>query len=320
MNKLDLSIVIPVHNEEDVLELLFERLIKVCDNLNKSFEIIFTNDGSRDNSEEVLNKLQQRRPKHVRVIHFNGNFGQHMAIMAALERIRGEVTITLDADLQNPPEEIPKLLEKIEAGHDVVGTFREKRQDSWWRLFVSRTHNLIRAKITPGIHMQDEGCMFRAYRKNIVDLVVSSGEASTFINALALHYAVNPIEIPVKHEARAAGETSYSFYKLIRYNFDLVTNFSLVPLQFFTSLGLSVSFFSMIFLMYTILRRIIVGPEADGVIILFAMLIFLAGLILLGLGITGEYVGRIYQEVRRRPRFVIREIQEDSEDKVSKIA
>lgn len=301
-----ISVVIPVHNEQEVLHSLYARLFPVLDALNKPFEVIFTNDGSKDNTEAVLADLQSQRPNEIRVIHFNGNFGQHMAIMAGFEKVRGQIIVTMDADLQNPPEDIPKLIEKIEAGHDVVGGYRQNRQDSAWRKWISKCHNIIRAQITPKIIMKDEGCMLRAFKRHIVDLMVSSGEASTFIPALALTYATNPAEVPVHHEARQEGTTSYNLYKLIRYNFDLIAGFSLVPLQIFTLIGVVISMCSGLLVVYMLGRRLILGPEVQGMFTLFAILFFLVGLCLLGLGILGEYIGRIYQEVLKRPRFVIR--------------
>lgn len=310
MKKPYISVVIPVYNEQENLENLYQRLTTVMDKIGKPYEIILTNDGSRDNSAAMLNGLQQRRPEEIRVIHFNGNFGQHMAIMAGFEKARGEIVVTMDADLQNPPENIPNLITEMEKGHDVVGGYRMDRQDSSWRLLVSRLHNWVRAKIMPKLKMKDEGCMLRAYRKNIVELMVQSGEASTFIPALALTYASNPGEVGVTHAPRTAGVSNYNFYGLIRYNFDLVTGFSLVPLQVFTIIGMLVSLLSTVFVIYMFIRRLIVGPEAEGVFTLFAILFLLVGILVMGLGIVGEYIGRIYQEVRKRPRYVIKEIVE----------
>jgi len=308
-----ISVVIPVYNEEKTLEELYRRLTQTLDTLGKPYEIILTNDGSRDQSSQLLQVLHDRRPSQIRVIEFNGNFGQHMAIMAGFERVRGEIIITMDADLQNPPEEIPKLVAAMEAGHDVVNAHRQNRQDSGWRLFVSKMHNKIRAWMMPKLKMEDEGCMLRAYRRSIVDLMVSTGEATTFIPALALNYASNPTEVGVAHEERFAGTSNYGLYKLIRYNFDLITGFSLFPLQVFTLIGIAISFLSFLFVLYLGLRRIFVGPEVEGVFTLFAILFFLIGIVLLGLGVVGEYIGRIYQEVRKRPRFVIRNVLEEKE-------
>jgi undecaprenyl-phosphate 4-deoxy-4-formamido-L-arabinose transferase len=316
-----ISVVIPVYNEEKNLEELYRRLTNTLDQLDKLYEIILTNDGSKDQSRKILRELHERRPAQIRVIDFNGNFGQHMAIMAGFERVRGKIIITMDADLQNPPEEIPKLVAAMEAGHDVVNSHRLGRQDSWWRLFVSKMHNKLRAKMMPKLVMEDEGCMLRAYSRQIVDLMASTEETSTFIPALALSYASNPTEVGVKHEPRFAGESNYSFYSLIRYNFDLVTGFSLFPLQIFTMLGVFISMGSFLFVVFLIARRLIVGPEVEGVFTLFAIMFFLLGIVLLGLGVVGEYIGRIYQEVRKRPRFVIREVLEQKvfshEDKIA---
>jgi undecaprenyl-phosphate 4-deoxy-4-formamido-L-arabinose transferase len=305
-----ISIVIPVYNEEAVLPILYDRLTKVMDGVGKPYEIILTNDGSKDRSEAMLNEIHNKRPEQFRIIHFNGNFGQHMAIMAGFEQVRGEIIITLDADLQNPPEEIPKLIQAMEQGHDVVNTHRMNRKDSFFRLMASNLHNKLRVFIAPKLKMKDEGSMLRAYSRRIVDLMASTGESSTFIPALALTYAANPTELGIAHEERAAGESNYGFYKLIRYNFDLITNFSLVPLQIFTFIGIIISSASLLFVMYLFIRRFIIGPEGDGVFTLFAIAFFIMGIILLGLGIVGEYIGRIYQEVLKRPRFVIKEIRE----------
>lgn len=305
-----ISIVIPVHNEQEVLEELYTRLTSSLDQLGKPYEIILTNDGSTDKSAEILQQLHDRRPDQIRIIEFNGNYGQHMAIMAGFERVRGQIIITMDADLQNPPEEVGKLVAAMEAGHDVVNTYRENRQDSWWRLQVSRWHNRIRAWMMPKLKMQDEGCMLRAYRRNIVDLMASTGESSTFIPALALTYAARPTEVGVAHAERSAGTSSYNFYKLIRYNFDLVTGFSVFPLQVFTMMGLLISLFSFTFVVFLLLRRLIIGPEVEGVFTLFAIMFFFLGIVLFGLGVVGEYIGRIYQEVRKRPRFVVRHVIE----------
>lgn len=315
-----ISIVIPVHNEQEVLEELYDRLTKTLDALNHPYEIIFTNDGSTDQSIKLLKEFHNRRPTQIRVIDFNGNFGQHMAIMAGFERVRGRIIITMDADLQNPPEEISKLIAAMEAGHDVVNTYRCDRQDSLWRLKVSKWHNSMRAWMMPKLKMRDEGCMLRAYRREVVNLMAATGESSTFIPALALTYAANPTEVGVAHAERSAGTSSYNFYKLLRYNFDLVTGFSVFPLQVFTMIGLAISMCSFAFVIFLFLRRLIVGPEVEGVFTLFAIMFFFLGIVLFGLGVVGEYVGRIYQEVRKRPRFVVKQIIEHPRVESVKIA
>lgn len=314
MPKPYLSIVIPVYNESGNLETLFSRMTQVMDQYGKSYELILVNDGSKDGSDAMLNDLHAKRPDVIRVVHFNGNFGQHMAIMAGFQRVRGDVIITLDADLQNPPEEIPKLVDAIEKGHDYVGSIRKKRQDTWFRRHASRLNNAIRSRIT-GIVMTDQGCMLRAYKRHIIDAVVESNESSVYIPALAYSYASHPTEVEVEHSERNAGESKYNLYKLLRLNFDLMTGFSLAPLQAFTVFGMVVSLCSTLFFIYLMVRRFIVGPEAEGMFTLFAILYFLVGVGLMGLGIVGEYVGRVYKEVRQRPLFIVKETVETLNDK-----
>ena len=273
--------------------------------MHRPYEIIFVNDGSRDASLKMLLDFHKANPGKVRVVDFNGNFGQHMAIMAGFDHSRGDVIVTLDADLQNPPEEIPNLVAKIDEGHDVVGTIRQNRQDPKFRKMASRMVNAITNKIT-GLRLNDYGCMLRAYRRDIVNIINQSCESTTFIPALAQKFAVNPVEIPVGHTEREHGTSKYSIFRLIRLNFDLMTGFSLFPLQAVTMIGIVVSALSFVFALYLLLRRIIVGPEAEGVFTLLNINFFLMGITMSCVGITGEYIGRIYQEVRKRPRYVIR--------------
>lgn len=304
-----LSVVIPVYNEEAGLAQLFARLYPALDALGLAYEILFINDGSRDRSAALLREQFQRRPEVTRVILFNGNYGQHMAIMAGFEHCRGQRVVTLDADLQNPPEDIVHLLAAMDSGHDYVGTIRRSRQDSAWRHWASRLMNRLREKMTH-IHMTDQGCMLRAYDQQIIHAIASCREVNTYIPALAYSFSSNPTEIVVGHEERAAGESKYSLYSLIRLNFDLITGFSILPLQFFSLLGMGLSVLSGLFVIFLVLRRLIIGPEAEGLFTLFAITFFLIGILLFSIGLLGEYVGRIYQQVRDRPRFLIQGILE----------
>ena len=305
----NLSVVIPVYNEEAVLDAMFARLYPALDALKVSYEVIFINDGSRDRSAGMLSAQFDKRPDVTRVIMFNGNFGQHRAILAGFEHSRGERVVTIDADLQNPPEEIGKLLAKMDEGYDYVGSIREKRNDSMWRHVASRIVNRVRDKIT-NIRITDHGCMMRAYNRRIVHTINQCQEMNTFIPALAYSYSQRPAEVIVKHEERFAGESKYSLYKLIRLNFDLMTGFSLVPLQAFSMIGMAISALSALLVAYLMVRRLVLGAEAEGVFTLFGIAFFLIGIALFGIGILGEYIGRIYQEVRQRPRYLIAEVLE----------
>ena len=307
-----LSVVVPVYNEEAGLPALFARLYPALDALRIRYEVIFVNDGSRDRSAAILKDQFLARPDVTRVVLFNANYGQHTAIVAGFERVRGQRVVTLDADLQNPPEEIARLLAAMDDGHDYVGGVRRTREDAWWRRVASRAMNRLRERITR-IRMTDQGCMLRAYSRDIVDAVAASREVSTYIPALAYTFAHSPVEVEVGHEERAAGESKYSLYRLVRLNFDLVTGFSLVPLQLFSLAGMLVAAASVILYAIVVVQRIVVGDYIGGLTALWdrdILQFFLIGVVLFGLGLVGEYVGRIYQQVRERPRYTIRAVLE----------
>lgn len=302
----ELSVVIPVFNEEQCLPALFARLYRTLDGLGRSYEVVFTNDGSSDRSFALLKARYEARPEVTRVIDFNANYGQHMAVMAAFERVRGRIVVSLDADLQNPPEEIPRLLELIDQGHDYVGGYRLDRQDTLLRTAASRFINLVRERTT-NIRMTDQGCMLRAYRREVVEAVVATGAINTFIPALAYTLAANPGEVAVRHEARLAGKSNYSLYRLVRLNFDLITAFSLAPLQWFTLFALACAAGSFVLALILAYRRLFLGAEAEGLFTLFDVLFFLISVTMVGIGIIGEYVGRTYQVVRAKHRYRVRE-------------
>ncbi|HEY1774347.1 MAG TPA: glycosyltransferase [Gammaproteobacteria bacterium] len=306
--KPELSVVIPVYNEQESLPTLFKRLYPALDLLLRTYEIIFIDDGSADRSVAMLREQFEKRPDVTRVVILQSNFGQHAAILAGFDQSRGDVVVTLDADLQNPPEEIGNLLTKMDEGFDYVGTIRRKRHDIWWRKSASRMMNRLREHITK-VKMTDQGCMLRAYSRQVIEAINNTSEINTFIPALAYLYSARPVEIEVEHDEREAGQSKYSLYKLIRLNFDLVTGFSVVPLQVFSFVGVIIAAGSF-FLFVALLIYRIVNPEGtvQGVFTLFALAFFFIGILLFGIGLLGEYVGRIYQEVQRRPRFLIRSV------------
>src|SRR5271157_3498355 len=309
LNLPKLSVVIPVYNEEAVLPTLFARVYPALDALKIPFEIVFVNDGSKDRSVALLRQQFSLRPKETRVVLFHANFGQHSAVMAGLAYARGEYVVTLDADLQNPPEEIGKLVDKLDQGYDYVGTIRQQRQDSLWRRTFSKGINKVREWITP-VRITDQGCMMRGYARSVVTALNQTREVNTFIPALASLYAMRPIEVPISHEERFAGRSKYSMYSLIRLNFDLITGFSVVPLQLFSMAGMAIATLSALLVLYLFVRRLIVGPEAEGLFTLFGLVFFFIGLALFGIGLLGEYVGRIYAQVRERPRYIVEAVLE----------
>jgi undecaprenyl-phosphate 4-deoxy-4-formamido-L-arabinose transferase len=303
-----LSVVVPVFNEQDNLPVLLIRLAAVLDGLGKPYEVVLVNDGSRDESLTILRAAAESDP-HLVVIDFNRNYGQHAAVFAGFDAARGEIIVTIDADLQNPPEEIPKLVAKMEEGYDVVGSVREKRQDTLFRRLASRVVNRVTSMAT-GVHLSDYGCMLRAYRREVVKTLCASKEISTFIPVLADMFAGRVTEVGVAHAERLRGESKYSIWKLVRLQFDLMTSFSLWPLRATMAFGFFMALAAILVALVLIVGRIVEGHEwaVSGVFTLFAVLFFFVGAILFSIGLLGEYVGRIYMEVRHRPRYVIRRV------------
>jgi undecaprenyl-phosphate 4-deoxy-4-formamido-L-arabinose transferase len=303
-NKPYVSVLVPILNEEESLPELHRRIYETLESLKKPYEIIYINDGSTDNTSHILEGFYNHNG-NVKIIEFNRNYGQHMALFAGFERSQGEMVITIDADLQNPPEEIRKLVEQVEAGYEVVGTYRRDRKDSLFRKIPSFIVNKITSRLV-GVKLKDYGCMLRAYRRNIVDYINMCPESSSFIPALANTFAKRIVEVEVAHEERRKGISKYGLFKLLRLNFDLMTNFSLLPIQFISMIGVVISIIGVLFALFLFGRRLIIGPESEGAFTLFAILFIFIGVQIFALGIIGEYIGRIYQEVRRRPRFIIK--------------
>jgi undecaprenyl-phosphate 4-deoxy-4-formamido-L-arabinose transferase len=304
----EVSIVVPFYNEAENVEALHARLLPVIEQSRKSFEILYVDDGSTDGTTDLLRRLRARDSR-IRVIIFNRNYGQHAAISAGLDRARGEVVVTLDGDLQNPPEEIPKLLDKIEEGYDVVGGWRTERRDSALRIFFSRAVNRMASRIV-GVKMNDYGCMLRAYRRSVVDHICGCGEISTFVPALANAFAGSVAEVPISHAPRSAGGSRYTLLRLLRINFDLMTGFSLLPVQIVGIAGAVAAAAGIATALIVSAWRLFHGGPLDRGGIFFAIVLFFIGVQIVGIGLVGEYVARIYMEVRRRPRYIVREVLE----------
>jgi undecaprenyl-phosphate 4-deoxy-4-formamido-L-arabinose transferase len=308
-----LSVVIPVYNEAANLGALWSRLDPVLATLGRECEVIFVDDGSTDASLTILRELAVR-DRRVRVVELARNFGQHSAILAGFRNCRGEVVVTLDADLQNPPEEIPRLVAAIDAGNDVVGGWREERHDTGYRRIASRLHNRVTSAIV-GVPMHDYGCMLRAYRRHIVETVVACDEKAAFVPALANSFAKRIAEIPVAHAERAGGQSKYGLFKLAHLSLNLVTGFSNFPIQVLSLTGIGISFLATLMAAFLIGHRLVYGPQQEGALwTLFAINFFFLGLVFLAFGVIGEYIGRIYMEVRRRPTYIVRALHGEHAD------
>ncbi|MCX7634382.1 MAG: glycosyltransferase [Syntrophales bacterium] len=300
-----ISVVIPVYNEEQNLHPLLKRLVPVMESLGRPYEIILVDDGSRDNSLAILKGMTSM--PGVRVVELTRNYGQHAAILAGFSVCRGDIVVTLDADLQNPPEEIPRIIHVMEEGpYDIVGTVRKQRKDSLFRIIPSRVINLVASRIT-GVHMTDWGCMLRAYRRPVVERMIECHEHATFIPALATIFAKRLTEIEVAHEERHGGASNYPLWKLINLQFDLVAAFSDLPMKGLMYGGIAMSVLGVCFGIFLAVARLVYGAvwAAQGVFTLFAILFVFVGLQFFALGVIGEYIGRIYREVRKRPAYVI---------------
>lgn len=304
-----LSVVIPVFNEEENLTELMDRCLKTCEGINRNFEIILVDDGSSDESRDMIKAGAARYPGKIIALLLNRNYGQHSAIMAGFAQAKGDIVVTLDADLQNPPEEIARLVAKAEEGFDVVGTVRMNRRDTFFRRAASHMVNRV-VQMSTGVDMHDYGCMLRAYRRPIVDAMLKCHERSTFIPVLANSFAARTAEIDVHHAPRSAGDSKYGLWKLINLQFDLLTGMTTFPLRLLNVLGVLISALGVGFGIFLFVMRLIYGSDwaAAGVFTLFAILFIFVGAQFLAMGLLGEYIGRIYSDVRARPRYFVEEI------------
>ncbi|MEJ2587282.1 MAG: glycosyltransferase [Deltaproteobacteria bacterium] len=303
---LSISIVIPVYNEAENLPELLRRCLKAFETMDRPFEIVLVDDGSSDGSRALIQAAADELSGNVVGVLLNRNYGQHSAIMAGFDVAKGDIVVTLDADLQNPPEEVPRLVQKAAEGFDVVGSVRVPRRDTLFRRMASFMINKVVQKST-GIRMHDYGCMLRAYSRSIVEAMGQCHERSTFIPVLANTFAGKTAEIEVRHEWRKKGESKYGFFELINLQFDLLTSMTTFPLRLLSAIGGIISALGVGFGIFLFLMRAIYGPEwaVGGVFTLFAVLFIFIGAQFLGMGLLGEYIGRIYSDVRARPRYFV---------------
>ncbi len=302
------SVVVPVFNEAGCLVELIDRTVKALEMTGKRWELILVDDGSSDTSPEIMERASEKHPDRVIGCMLNRNYGQHSAIMAGFAQVRGDLVITIDADLQNPPEEIPRLVQSAEEGYDVVGTVRQQRKDTMFRRLASKMVNKVAQRAT-GVKMHDYGCMLRAYRRHIVEAMLDCSENSTFIPVLGNSFARYTCEIPVAHSERAIGESKYSFFKLINLQFNLLTCMTTMPLRLLTYFGVLAATAGFLAGLTLIVLKIVVHLSEDtDQLLIFSGLFVLAGVQLIGLGILGEYLGRVYDDVRARPKYFIERI------------
>jgi glycosyltransferase involved in cell wall biosynthesis len=310
---VDLSIVIPLLNEEESLESLYKQLHSALEALGKSYEIIFIDDGSKDRSYSVLKRLHEQDSR-VRVIRFRRNFGQSAAFAAGFDFARGAVIITMDADLQNDPADIPRLLAKIDEGYDVVSGWRVKRQDkAITRKLPSKVANALIGKVT-GVKLHDYGCSLKAYRYDVVKNIKLYGEMHRFIPALASWMGIEVAEIPVNHHARQFGKSKYGLARIIKVVLDLLTvkfllHYATRPAQIFGLLGMaSLAVGSLVAAYLAVLKIFFNQSIGNRPLLLLAVLMIVFGVQLITTGLIGELLIRTYYEAQNKPVYVVKEM------------
>ncbi len=310
---MDISVVIPVMDEEESLEELYSSLKGVLDKLGKSYEIIFIDDGSKDDSFKILKNLAEK-DRDVLVIRFRANFGQTAALSAGFKYAKGDIIVTLDADLQNEPEDIPKLLEKIEGGYDVVSGWRKERKDKLLtRRIPSFLANKVISRIT-GVYLHDYGCTLKAYRREIIKNIDLYGQMHRFIPALAKWLGASIGEVVVKHSKRKHGRSKYGLSRTITVILDLITvrfllSFSTKPIQIFGLLGIiSGAIGFVIGVLLVIQRQFFRIPLGNRPMLFLSVLLIFVGIQFISMGLLGEMQARTYHESQNKPTYVVKEI------------
>ncbi len=303
LNPVVVSVVIPVYNEAALLDELYRRLIPVMESCEPDFELVFIDDGSTDGSFEKLERLK-RKDRRVRVVRFTRNFGQQAAVLAGFRQSRGKVIVQIDSDLQNPPEEIPRLLEAMTDGIDLVTTVPKKRHDDWLRILGSRFLLWLGRKVS-GNRFQLNLSSFRAFRRSVLEKIETCTDRSRYLAVLMSWLAVPTVEIEVDHHPRTNGQTKYPLLNLVKLSWDLLTGYSSMPLRLVTYLGICGSVIGFLLTVFLLYQRFVNGILVDGLVVMCAVFAFFAGVQLFSVGILGEYLGRVYLQVQNRPDYVI---------------
>lgn len=303
------SVVAPVYNEEETLPHFYSRVVDVMEELNEPFELVLINDGSRDGSARVMSELHERDPR-VRVVDFSRNFGHQIAISAGLDYARGQVVIIIDSDLQDPPEVIPRLIERWRQGAEVVYAQRAKRTgETRFKLVTASAFYRVIARITSVDIPRNTGD-FRLLDRRVVDALVTMREHHRFMRGLSMWVGFRQEAVQYDRHERFAGSTKYPFHKMLRFSIDAITSFSHLPLQLATTFGFFLAGISLVGIVVAIVLRVtthaIVGQASTLI-----MVLFMGGIQLIFLGVIGEYLGRIYDEVRARPLYIVRRVLED---------
>jgi len=306
--QLDISIVVPVFNELDLIEELLSRIKKVCEGLRRTYEIVIVDDGSTDGSYEKLKKIQAN-DNSLRIVKFTRNFGQQAAVLAGFRISKGDIIVQLDSDLQNPPEEIPKLLSAMSENIDLVTTTHRKRLDSALRVMGSRCLLKI-GQMLFGDAVKLNLSSFRALRRSVVKKIEVCKDRSRYMAVLMSWMGLPTAEIEVEHHERKKGNTKYSILNLVILSWDLVTGYSSFPLRTVTYMGMFGALLGFLMMAFLLFQRILNGILIEGFVVLLAVFAFFAGVQLLSIGFLGEYLGRVHHQIQERPDYIVEKVIE----------
>ena len=308
-----LSVVVPVYNEYENIPLLYDAVYDALKDLNKDWELIIVNDGSKDNSMEALKEAAEKDPLHVKVIGLRRNFGQTAAIAAGVDHASGEIIVLMDADLQNDPSDIPAMLAKLDEGYDLVSGWRKDRKDPFLRSFISRIANRIICRVT-GVDLHDYGCTLKAYRREVITGFRLYGEMHRFIPAFANNFGARIVEMPVKHHPRVLGKSKYGFERIVKVILDLITvkflsSYEDKPIYLFGGAGMLLSGISFLVLLFLAIRRIFWGVSVmASPLFMMAIMVFILGFLSILMGLIAELLVRTYHESQGKTVYHIREM------------
>lgn len=310
------SIVVPVYNEELVVYESYKRLKKVMDGLDVTYEIIFVNDGSRDKTASIIYEICEK-DKNIRLIDFSRNFGHQVAITAGMDYAEGDAIVVIDADLQDPPEIIPKMIALWKNGYDVVyGKRIERKGDTLFKKITAKIFYRFLKRMTDVDIPVDTGD-FRLIDRKVCDALKQVNERNRYIRGIISWLGFKQTGVEFTRDKRFAGETKYPLKKMLKFAFDAITSFSYKPLKLASYCGMTLSFFSFLYLLVVLYLRLFTDQTIQGWASTLAVNLFFNGIVLMILGIIGEYIGRIYDEAKGRPLYVVRQMKNFEKDKKS---
>ncbi len=315
---IEISLIIPMYNEEDNIETLFKRVIDTLEKLKLTYEIICVNDGSKDRTLEILINYHQTN-QAIKVVNLSRNFGKDIALTAGIDCAHGNAVIPIDADLQDPPELIGEMIQKWQEGYDIVYATRESRQgETWFKRFTANIFYILLDKITK-VHIPKNTGDFRLLDRQVVEAIKRLPERTRFMKGIFAWVGFKSTSIVFERQPRLQGNTKWNYWKLWNFALDGITSFSVLPLKVWTYMGLVISIISLVYASFLVIRTIFFGIDVPGYASLMVTILFLGGIQLITLGIIGEYLGRVYEEIKGRPLYLVRDLYGFENQKLSNL-